>query len=347
MNLVNFKPQGTLQKITIKHMMSKDAVRLLTMCHRNGDQLCFFIGENKSHTFFDHKDIKNVALQTNRDIYFSVHPTSKAKRRTKENVVAINVFFADMDKKDFSNDWSNLDAHVASLPIPPSVRVKSGNGYHCYWFFSETVKIDNTNREKWSKLQAQWVDFVGGDKGCKDIARILRVPNTLNCKDGEEKQVLIDAFSTWTQYDANDLIAAMGHNINESVSFAVPDIAGGDVSFYDVATKPDVIIEPAHRWGGRDAGAAKLIDNAIIKMQSAIANNNRNDTLNIACCTIGGLVGAGRITHDDAMRIIEQLKQIATAKGLPLGDVEKTAKSGFNGGIAKPLHNRPFVGGRS
>ncbi|MCW1967097.1 MAG: phage/plasmid primase, P4 family [Anaerolineae bacterium] len=103
-----------------------------------------------------------------------------------------------------------------------------------------------------------------------------------------------------------------------------------------------VITPPAQRGGG-DVGAAKLVADAIAKMQNAIADKNRNDTLNATCFTIGGLVGPGRISNDDATQYVEQLKQIAIAKGLPFGEAERTAKSGFEGGIGKPLHNRPMT----
>lgn len=79
-------------------------------------------------------------------------------------------------------------AHLEDLlhsedAIPfPSVIVDSGGGYHCYWLLDETVTVTDEKRAHLDALQKAWVDLVGSDPRAKDLARVLRVPGTLNLK---------------------------------------------------------------------------------------------------------------------------------------------------------------------
>lgn len=119
------------------------------------------------------------------NVYFGVHPCAMSKSQNQrakiDDIVAINCLFADFDSKDFSGDKVKAFAHVQSLTISPSVIIDSGGGYHAYWLLCETFKIeDNAQRERAKKVQANWVKFVCGDPGAKDLAHVLRVPVTLN-----------------------------------------------------------------------------------------------------------------------------------------------------------------------
>lgn len=74
-------------------------------------------------------------------------------------------------------------AHIRTLPKAPSVVVDSGGGFHCYWLLDETfIVTTEADRQHLAELQSRWVQAVGGDQGAKDLARVLRVPGTLNSK---------------------------------------------------------------------------------------------------------------------------------------------------------------------
>lgn len=132
-----------------------------------------------------------------RNVYFGVHPVTAIPTTTKDGepaqpeqvrsriecIAAINCLFAEFDVKDFGGDWRKLQAHIDGLPIPPSVIIFSGGGFHCYWLLREPLIIDSESTREFAKhLQADWVSFVGSDDGAKDIARVLRVPGTRNYK---------------------------------------------------------------------------------------------------------------------------------------------------------------------
>ena len=82
-------------------------------------------------------------------------------------------------------DHYNLLAHdhVMTMEPRPSVIIPSGGGYHLYWFLRETFHLRTADdRERAKQIQAGWVDYVGGDEGAKDLARVLRPVGTQNKK---------------------------------------------------------------------------------------------------------------------------------------------------------------------
>jgi hypothetical protein len=137
------------------------------------------------------------ALPAGTNVYFGVNPctaipkTNKSGeprrpvnvRARKEYIAALNCLYAEFDAKDFGGSLDETLAHVRGLAVQPSVIVASGGGYHCYWLLAEPFVLDTDKaRERAVDVQHRWVAFVGGDDAAKDIARVLRVPGTLNQK---------------------------------------------------------------------------------------------------------------------------------------------------------------------
>lgn len=142
------------------------------------------------------------------------------QRSSVATIAAINCFFADFDGKAFVTeaeltpalpvDFVDLDlkaqkeAHdaaqlqtfladadhylqlarqaIAAMPVPPSVIVNSGGGYHAYHLLTDTVIVTDANRWELDTIQWAWVKLVGGDMSAKDIARVLRLPGSQNRK---------------------------------------------------------------------------------------------------------------------------------------------------------------------
>ena len=74
-------------------------------------------------------------------------------------------------------------AHVMSIEPKPSAIIASGGGYHLYTFLRNTYHLHTPeDRERAKQLQARWVEYVGGDDGAKDLARVLRPVGTQNRK---------------------------------------------------------------------------------------------------------------------------------------------------------------------
>ena len=170
------------------------------------------------------------------NVYFPVHPLGQIPKENgrgkvmppeyvrgkREDVNVINCIFAEFDAKDFDGSKENAFLHIKSLTLQPSVIIDSGGGYHCYWFLDDTLVIDSEEKRQEAILrQAKWVEFVGGDKGAKDLARVLRVPETMNTKYGESRRVHI-VESTNIEYSIDEIDALITESIPVKSSFIEP-----------------------------------------------------------------------------------------------------------------------------
>jgi putative DNA primase/helicase len=188
---------------------SEDAITLLKTLHRSGNYGYYWRSDNKQTTWFDCKD--PAQLPTNENIYFGIHPINEQKngRGTSETVQAINCLYAEFDAKDFDNDKDAALNHILDLEINPSACIDSGGGYHCYWFLTEPVLIDDDNREEIDSLQKEWVKTVNGDPGAADLARVLRIPDTWNMKYQPKRKVekvWLDPENNFTLHELENLI---------------------------------------------------------------------------------------------------------------------------------------------
>ena len=118
--------------------------------------------------------------------YFGVHPCTSCRRGyergTRETTAAVNCLFAEFDAKDLGG-MSGAANQLNSVTPAPTAVVCSGGGYHVYWLLDRPFIIGgDADRDYIDDLQKRWVDYAGGDPGAKDLARVLRVPGTLNRK---------------------------------------------------------------------------------------------------------------------------------------------------------------------
>lgn len=119
----------------------------------------------------------------------------------------------------FTTVLARVDAHIAGLPVPPSSIVNSGGGRHCYWYLDEPVTfVDENDRHRFAAFLAAWVGTVNGDPGAKDLARMLRVPGTVNAKQkyfdlfGNPLPVAFLTFDPDIRYSIDDLEALLPAN---------------------------------------------------------------------------------------------------------------------------------------
>jgi hypothetical protein len=159
----------------------------LTRLGRGGAWQYYWDAETKQTGWFRVGDVP--ALPNWNSVYFNVHPQKNnlgSRERGKiDGVDVINHLYAEFDTKD---GWSA--EKVYALDPRPSFIIFSGGGWHCYWLLSETIEVNDKNRDDLKKLQAAWVEYTGGDGGAKDLARVLRVPYSYNNKYDEPIQVV-------------------------------------------------------------------------------------------------------------------------------------------------------------
>lgn len=102
-------------------------------------------------------------------------------RRHESDVEYLTALWCDMDDVSFDEAWSRLktDAFIA-----PTMTVVSGGGVHAYWTLDKPYAVTDDNRAHIKKLLHGIALAVGGDVKCRDMARIMRLPGTVNTKPG-------------------------------------------------------------------------------------------------------------------------------------------------------------------
>lgn len=282
-----------------------------------------------------------------RDVYFGVYPSSvKGKRGTIATTAALNCVFAEFDAKDFvqpdeyahhlPSDFHQLDAknqtaaiaeaqrteaariaiykdralaHVLALSVQPSIIVDSGGGWHCYWLLRDTFTIENSeDRSLAQSVLYAWIDTVGGDGGAKDLARVLRVPGTLNHKYTPPRPVSFYHFDMGLLYDWSTILELTA---DKRVAARVSS-----------PTAPNEVTEEYVR---------KAFDDEIAKL--AATSTNRNKQLFVTTANLAELIADGLLSESE---VIAALESTARAIGLEDREIGATIASGLKTGKANP-----------
>jgi hypothetical protein len=256
-------------------------------------------------------DVPEKFRTIERDVYFGIHPTTAipthnaaGEPRDPESVrsqipyiAAINCLFAEVDGGQYGGKEAGLN-HIRLLTPAPSVIVDSGGGYHCYWLLDNPLVItDADTREYVRNLQARWVAYVGGDTGAKDLARVLRVPGTYNCKPD---------YGTPHPMVHFERVLNLTYSLHQLTGVLPP--------------------EPAARQYTPRTPDAGVLTRQAARVASAIAGA-RNDELNRAAYIVHFAVVSGAVDYGAAE---DALLQAALSAGLPETEARRTIASGLN-----------------
>ena len=139
---------------------------------------------------------------------FSGEEDADGKRsRTKQDVVALKAFWLDIDcgpTKDYdtqSEGIAALQGFCKSVGLPKPTLVNSGRGVHAYWPLEQDV-----TREEWEHVAKRLKEVCATqelkvDNSCFEVARILRMPGTLNYKGDEPVPVEVLRVGKPVAYD--------------------------------------------------------------------------------------------------------------------------------------------------
>ena len=145
---------------------------------------------------------KKYGAKTN--TFFGVGLRKKALktgfRGSEKDVLCVTTLYADIDIKGNAHAQTSLPSStdeaidfLHGLKIKPSIIVNSGNGIHGYWLLDKTFIIETEDDRKHIssifKGFGRYVNSEAKKRGWKidsvyDLARILRVPGTINHKLG-------------------------------------------------------------------------------------------------------------------------------------------------------------------
>src|ERR1035437_8898838 len=168
--------------------------------------------------------IQFAASLHDRDLYVGVGLSGQdegSTRRCQSNEVAgIVGLWADLDLTSDAHPKAALPATVRDemkiLPeqSPPTFVVKTGNGAHAWWLFREPLIFESDEeRSDAGSLALRWQSLLRlNAAGCgwafdrlADLARVLRVPGTKNCKDPANPKAVEIHLQTDRRYNPSDL----------------------------------------------------------------------------------------------------------------------------------------------
>ncbi|MCI6519329.1 MAG: hypothetical protein MR432_07160, partial [Prevotellaceae bacterium] len=148
------------------------------------------------------KIAESLGKKTN--VFFGVGLRNKVlpngQRGGEKEILCVTALYADIDIKGNAHAQTSLPSSVIeatdflhSLKIKPSIIVNSGNGIHGYWLLDKPFIIETEeDRKHMSSIFKGFGRYVNSEAkkyGWKidsvyDLARILRVPGTINHKLG-------------------------------------------------------------------------------------------------------------------------------------------------------------------
>lgn len=158
--------------------------------------------------------------EAGRNVYVGVLPRSRHSGRA-DAIHSVNALWIELDRK-VSDAADHLEAYESS-PIPPSIVVDSGGGWHLYWILEAPIPTADFETMVRPVLIAMTPE--NGD-ALDDSPRILRVPGTLNYKYDPPRPVMIVRCDPQRRYTLDAIRDVVGETpVPVSKSFAI--YAGG------------------------------------------------------------------------------------------------------------------------
>ena len=153
-------------------------------------------------------DIAADFAEQRRNVFFGVAKYKTDDNRRKDNVQSLKAFWLDIDcgeaKARVDEKTGRPDGYIDQLAglqalkgfcelvgLPEPIIVNSGRGLHVYWPLTEAV-----SREQWEPVAERLQQLCDThklyvDPAVFEVARILRIPGTLNFKDDPATEVTI------------------------------------------------------------------------------------------------------------------------------------------------------------
>lgn len=155
------------------------------------------------------------------DVYFGVAKYAEYKEkefRKKENVKNLKAFWVDLDcgesKAEINPKTGRPDGYIdqrtglialqqfcKTIGLPKPLLVSSGRGIHAYWPLTSPVTQDEWQPVADRLNELSVIHNLYVDASVFEVARVLRVPGTLNFKDNPPKQVEVISDAPDIEYE--------------------------------------------------------------------------------------------------------------------------------------------------
>lgn len=165
-----------------------------------------------------------VDALSGRDVYIGVGLAKRdygpSQRCPADQVAGLAAAWADFDVLSEAHSKKSLPASIEQAlsvvppEMPPSVVVASGNGAHAWWLLKEPYLFDtDQERKRAASIVLRWqtlLRFNAANRGwafdrLADLARVLRIPGTLNHKDPARPKPVTVHQLTDRRYNLSDL----------------------------------------------------------------------------------------------------------------------------------------------
>lgn len=146
-----------------------DAIHLVAIHPDGGPPRAQWFGDDRARA----EAWANIQNGEGFNVYFTANKVRPElnKKPTKKDIEGVRYCFVDIDPPfDEGEVWAK--AHRFGLP---SIAIHSGNGLQLLWRVE-----DGRSVEQCELINRGLVDAFGGDKGCWNVDRLLRVPGTIN-----------------------------------------------------------------------------------------------------------------------------------------------------------------------
>jgi AAA domain/RepB DNA-primase from phage plasmid len=150
----------------------------------------------------------------NRGLYFCVSTVALgAQTRSKETVAELTGLHADIDLNSVEETRVEVWQILQQLESPPSKIIASGHGFHCYWYFRESLKKTDENVAKVEQLLRALCRHLGGDPQVCEVSRLMRLPGSHNSKSGEWIEVTIADDRPTARYEPKELAEWLANTV--------------------------------------------------------------------------------------------------------------------------------------
>jgi len=142
------------------------------------------INEGKPKTIFlTIPELMNYPTPLDTNVYVGIFQRGIKGNGKTESCSITNAIYLDFDDMELTEIHYRIDQ--GGFP-QPSMIVDSGHGYHVYWL------LDKPASHEIKPLLDELVDVLHADFKAKDIARVFRVPDTMNVKDEPVPSKLVE-----------------------------------------------------------------------------------------------------------------------------------------------------------
>lgn len=182
-----------------------DLMCYLTLLCPNWDDKTYFsllkIDGNKKYRWsINHSCLVNLDPTNENDFYCSVNTFYAPGKQTGKYAKTLNAIIVDLDYYTIPH-LKDLEPHKVfellkkDVDFPEvSFYTESGRGMCLFWLLEKTYstqKSRNFYKKIIETMIEKFKDF-GADPKCKDVARVVRLPGTINSKNGKMVKIILD-----------------------------------------------------------------------------------------------------------------------------------------------------------